>query len=82
MACIEFRRVVVETCVDCWAAELTFRGPPGAEEVVEYIDILFMPAMVSWCLGVSPRPALMGMLISQVTTGLETTLLPHEPFPQ
>jgi hypothetical protein len=38
---------VVETCVDCWAAELTFRGNPGPEEVVEYIDIRLLPAMAS-----------------------------------
>jgi hypothetical protein len=36
---------VVETCVDCWAAELMFRGTPGPEEVVEYIDIRLLPAM-------------------------------------
>jgi hypothetical protein len=36
---------VVETCVECWAVELTFRGNPGPEEVVEYIDIRLLPAM-------------------------------------
>jgi len=35
-----FNRVVVDICVDCWAAELIFRGAPCIEDVVEYIDIL------------------------------------------
>jgi hypothetical protein len=37
---------VVETCVDCWAAELAFRGAPKAEDVVEYIDIRLLPAIL------------------------------------
>ena len=37
---------MVETCEDCWAAELPFLGPPGVDEVVEYIDIRFIPAMM------------------------------------
>jgi hypothetical protein len=40
--CIAFKRVVVDTCD--WA-ELRFRGKPGPEEVVEYIDIRLLLAM-------------------------------------
>jgi hypothetical protein len=47
MVWMAFRRVVVETWVDCWAAEFPPRLPPWIEEVVEYIDIRFMAAMMS-----------------------------------
>lgn len=46
MVCMAFKSVVVETCVDCWAAVLTFRGPPGIEDAVEYMDMRLLAAMV------------------------------------
>lgn len=45
MVCRALRSVVVETWVDCWAAELRFRWP-WKEEVVEYMDIRLLAAMV------------------------------------
>lgn len=42
---IAFKSVVVETCDDCWPAELRFRGNPGPDEVFEYIDIRLLPDM-------------------------------------
>lgn len=44
MWCRAVNRVVLDTCVDCWAAELAFRGAP--KDAVEYIDIRFVLSMV------------------------------------
>lgn len=35
MACNAFSSVVVETCVDCWAADL---APPTVAELFEYVE--------------------------------------------
>jgi len=68
MVWIAFKRVVVETWVDCWAAELTFRAAPCAEEVVEYIDIRLLDAIVAGPRGSLPpacKPLLMEFEVHQ-----------------
>lgn len=47
MVWMALRRDVVDICVDCCAAEFTFRGPPCAEDVVEYIDMRLFAAMMA-----------------------------------
>lgn len=45
MVCTAFRRVVVETWVDCWAVEFSILEPP-IDEAIEYMDIRLSAAMV------------------------------------
>ena len=43
MACNAFSNVVVETCVDCWAADL---APPTVAELFEYVEYRFAMLVV------------------------------------